>query len=356
MKRKFLIINLFSIISIITFAQPIAMFDRTEYDFGTILWKKPVTATFSVRNRGNKPLVITDIRTSCGCTAAEWTQKPIPAGESGQVTATFDAKQLGRFNKSIGVYCNTEEPLIYLTLLGTVASQLDSYDNAFPLQMGTVRLDRNVVEFNEANRGESPTAEINIINIGDTNYEPILMHLPSYIKAEAIPSILTRKETGKIRFTLDTKQLKHLGLTQTSVYLSRYLGDKVSSDNEIVVSAILLPDFSKLTEAQKLTAPEIQLSSTEVDFGNMGTKNKLSQTVIVTNTGKSRLDVKEIQVFNPILSVSLKKRSLQPGESTKLKITANAQYLEKAKGTPRVLMITNDPSHPKTVIKAQVSR
>ena len=58
---------------------------------------------------------------------------------------------------------------------------------------------------------------------------------------------------------------------------------------------------------------------------------------------------------NSALGVQLKKRVLKPGASTKLKITAFGQNLKKVKGTPRVLMITNDPNNPKIIIKVKVT-
>ena len=43
------------------FAQPKASFDKTMHEFGTILWKNPVTATFKITNKGDKPLVISNV-------------------------------------------------------------------------------------------------------------------------------------------------------------------------------------------------------------------------------------------------------------------------------------------------------
>lgn len=70
---------------------------------------------------------------------------------------------------------------------------------------------------------------------------------------------------------------------------------------------------------------------------------------------KSNLEIRDLQVFNSALGVQLKKRVLKPGASTKLKITAFGQNLKKVKGTPRVLMITNDPNNPKIIIKVKVT-
>ena len=47
---------------------PIIEFNETEHDFGEIERNIPVETTFTYKNTGNAPLVITDIKTSCGCT------------------------------------------------------------------------------------------------------------------------------------------------------------------------------------------------------------------------------------------------------------------------------------------------
>ena len=78
------------------------------------------------------------------------------------------------------------------------------------------------------------------------------MHLPPYLSAVATPDKLGRNRTGKIKVTLDTEKLPKLGLTTASVYLSRFPGDKVGEENEIPVSAVLLPDFSRISQQERL--------------------------------------------------------------------------------------------------------
>lgn len=108
------------LVPLMLMAQPKVSFDKDDAKLGDILWKKPVTATFHVANTGDKPLVITNVTTSCGCTVASWTMEPIQPGNEGLVMATFDAKQLGRFIKTVGIYCNAADKPIYLRLSGTV--------------------------------------------------------------------------------------------------------------------------------------------------------------------------------------------------------------------------------------------
>jgi len=146
-----------------------------------------------------------------------------------------------------------------------------------------------------------------------------------------------------------------MGLTQTSVYLSRYMGDKVSETNEILVSSVLLPDFSNV-EGDNQVTPEFTISETEIDFTSPSRKAKPERTITITNNGTADLLIQQVQVFNKALSVSLGNRQLAPGKSTKMKIVVSSKFLQKAKSRPRVLLITNDPKHAKEIINVKVQK
>lgn len=335
-------------------AQPKAEFDKKQHDFGAVLWKNPVTATFKIINKGDKPLVISNVTTSCGCTDAKWTQAPIAPGATGEISSTFDAMALGRFHQSIGVYCNADHRPIYLAIRGQVTADPKKV-LVLPYQIGSIKLDKDVIEFDDANKGDKPFVEILVANTSDQPYQPILMHLPPYLSAEAVPEKLDAGEYGKMIVTLDTDKLPKFGVTQATVYLSRFLGDKVGEENAIPVSAVLLPDFSQLTEAQRLNFPSVSLSATELDMGALASNERKSKNIVIRNNGTRDLEITDLQVFNSALGVHLKKRVLKPGASTKLKITAYGQYIGKLKRNPRVMMITNDPKRPKIVIDVKVT-
>ena len=336
-------------------AQAKATFDKMTHEFGVVLWKHPATATFTIKNDGDKPLVISNVTTSCGCTVADWTKEPIAPGATGVVSSTFDAKALGHFYKDIGVYCNASDRPIYLTLSGEVSADPKNYTLTHPYAFDAIRLDKEAIEFDDTNKGDKPTMEILVANTSSEVYTPVLMHLPPYLEAVAVPERIGKKGTGKIKVTLDTDKLPKFGLTTATVYLSRFPGDKVSEENSIPVSAVLLPDFSNMSQQQRLNPPAVELSATELTIPPLEENAKKKLTVVVKNVGKSDLEITDLQVFNPALGVQLKKRVLKPGAQTKMKITAYGKYLKKVKGTPRVLMITNDPNCPKIIVKVNVT-
>jgi hypothetical protein len=62
----------------------------TRWDWGTIPVRPPVKQTFPIQNRGDKPLIISNVVTSCGCTTAELTSSVIPPGQRADLVVTFD--------------------------------------------------------------------------------------------------------------------------------------------------------------------------------------------------------------------------------------------------------------------------
>ena len=322
-----------------------------EHRFGQIEWKQPVTAEYVITNTGDRPLVLSEVEPDCACAVAQWTQTPIAPGEKGTVSVTFDAEALGHFYKSVAVFTNAEPHVVYLSLSGEVVQEIKDFTKTHPYVIGHIRLSLDALDFPDAHHGERPTLTLGVANLSTQAYEPVLMHLPPYIQAQAEPAVLQPGEKGVIHLTLDTERLTDLGLTQTSVYLSRFSGDKVGEENELPLSAVLLPDFSGLTETERVNAPVVSLSADKIDLSEtLARKRKAKADVTLTNTGKSPLQISKLQVFHPAVGVQLKKSILQPGESTRLRITVTKRGIGKRRRHLRVLMITNDPAHPKVEI------
>ena len=75
-----------------------------EQDLGDLVRKQPVSIEFHYRNTGNEPLVIDNVRPSCGCTAPDWSFEPVAPDSTGLITIRYDAKKPGYFRKKVKVY------------------------------------------------------------------------------------------------------------------------------------------------------------------------------------------------------------------------------------------------------------
>jgi hypothetical protein len=81
----------------------------TTVDFGKIEQGKPVSAEFEFTNPSMVPLIISSVRTSCGCTVADYPKEPIQPGKSGKINVTYNAASTGMNSKSITVTSNAVE-------------------------------------------------------------------------------------------------------------------------------------------------------------------------------------------------------------------------------------------------------
>lgn len=96
--------------------------DTTSHDFGDISEQGgDVSYTFTVRNAGDAPMIITRVVASCGCTTPEWSQEPIAPGGEGNIKVTYSPlNRVGAFHKTVSVYSNGSSGVFYLTITGNV--------------------------------------------------------------------------------------------------------------------------------------------------------------------------------------------------------------------------------------------
>lgn len=344
MKKILLLFFTFSPFHLSTATAQRLSITATKVDVGHTGYEMPVTATFELRNRGLRKLVIDDVRPDCNCTKVEFPKGEIGIGDKFTIRMTYDARQLGHFNKQAAILSNGSKTPVYITMTGVVLADMKDYSGSYPYDFGGLLADADNLEFDDVNKGEQRTFEMRVMNNGNERMQPNVLHLPPYLSAKAYPEFLAPGHSGKVVFTLHSDKIRDYGLTQTSVYLAQKLGENVKSQTEIGVSAVLLPSVTASPDA-----PQLQLSDTTLTL-TFGGKSKKTGEILLTNTGRSRLDISSLQMFTRGLKVTLSKSRLLPGETATLKITAVAAELKKARRTPRVLMITNDPKLSKVVI------
>ena len=95
-------------------------FERDTLQLGTIRYGEKRKVTFRFTNTGQTPLLLRDVRPSCGCTGAEWEKRPVAPGETGEIKITFAPNSLGHFLKNIDIVCNIDSGIMKLKLCGNV--------------------------------------------------------------------------------------------------------------------------------------------------------------------------------------------------------------------------------------------
>ncbi|KIC64583.1 DUF1573 domain-containing protein [Chryseobacterium taiwanense] len=94
---------------------------ESNFDFGQIKKGDKVQHVYEVTNTGTNPLVISEVKPGCGCTAPDFTKEPIMPGKKGKITLHFDSTNFdGAVNKYADVFANVEKAPIKLTFTANI--------------------------------------------------------------------------------------------------------------------------------------------------------------------------------------------------------------------------------------------
>ncbi len=135
---------------------PALVIENPDFNFGEVLQGRAVEHIYTFRNAGDQTLVISRVRSSCGCTAALLSASEVPPSGSGEVRATFNSGRFrGPVEKSIYLYTNDpRQAAVVLRLRGTVRPELE----AVPAE----------VNLGELVSGERREARVILTNRGDS--------------------------------------------------------------------------------------------------------------------------------------------------------------------------------------------
>lgn len=81
-------------------------FDKTTFDYGNIKAGSDGHRFFTVKNTGDKPLILNEVKASCGCTTPEFSKDPILPGKTAQIKVGYNTGIKGSFNRVIEVFSN----------------------------------------------------------------------------------------------------------------------------------------------------------------------------------------------------------------------------------------------------------
>lgn len=106
-------------------AVDVAKFVNETIDLGKLKQNVPATATFTVTNISNEPLIIEQATPACGCTLGDYTKEPIAPGKSGTITATYNAANANHFTKTLTVKFAGVDEVKSITITGDVLTPED---------------------------------------------------------------------------------------------------------------------------------------------------------------------------------------------------------------------------------------
>ncbi|MDR1896720.1 MAG: DUF1573 domain-containing protein [Prevotellaceae bacterium] len=306
-------------------------FDNTTHDFGTISEELgSITHAFKFTNTGDKPLVVSNVSPSCGCTTTGWTKEPVKPGETGEVLATYRTST-GTFTKHLTVDSNGA-PRITLYIKGNVTKKPEDLRVTYPDSIGNLRVkQKKDFAFSQITSAQTSTAQtIEVANATSQNIDVAFENVPEYLIVNAIPASLATRQKGQITVSVNGEKVKKFGYNSDKFVI------KVGNVKETVkVTSIVAEKLEDSSDKKPVS--EIEVPS--IDLGQVA-DSKVASVLEIKNVGNADLIIKGFSTDNKAFTVALKKEvKIKPGKSGKINFSAHPT---KGENVAQIYLNTNE--------------
>lgn len=357
MKKIFATLSMALVAVAMMAQQPVITFETTEHDFGKINEADGrVTTVFKFKNEGMEPLVLSNVRASCGCTIPKWTREPIEPGQNGEITVTYNPNgRPGRFQKTITVTSNATVATQRLYIKGEVIPKPAKPINQYAVKMGELSLKSKTIDFGTIKKGESVTREIEYANLTqqDITVELATRDQDNYLLSQVTLSPVKATQTGKLVFIFDAKVCKTYGPNTLYAYVVVNGQKQLTDDYKITLRADVVENFSNLTPAQRQQAPIMDMD-TQFDLGTVTAGKHLKANISLKNSGTNALAIHRVYSSDENVVCTAPKAVKASPKAATIKVDINTMEngkpMEPGKYARQILVITNDPNHPRHTV------
>nr|WP_320117160.1 DUF1573 domain-containing protein [uncultured Marinifilum sp.] len=323
--------------------KPVMKFDSKVHDFGTFKEEQGKQAyAFEFVNTGTQPIIINQVRSSCGCTSPDWSKQPIAPGKKGFIKATFDPKNRpGAFNKSVTITANTNPSITILRIKGKVIEREKTIADLFPREMSGLRMKNNHLSFTKVKNTEVKEASMEVYNDSDSPVSIAFKRMPAHLKIKLVPEKIQAKQKGKIVAYYDASKKNDWGFVVD--YLDILVNQQHKPGQRLTVSANIVEDFAQLSDTEKAKAPKIEFEKNIFDFGELTQGEKAEYTFKMKNNGQSDLIIRKTKASCGCTAIAPQAKIIKAGEETELKVVFNSRG-KRGRQNKLITVITNDPA------------
>ena len=327
---------------------PVITFEKTEHDFGKIHEEDGrVSTVFEFKNEGMAPLVLSNVRASCGCTTPTWTKEPVEPGQTGSITVTYNPNgRPGRFQKTVTITSNASEPTKKVYIKGEVLPKQAKPVNKYTLAVGALNMKTKTLDLGTVKKGENKSGELEYANLGKEAHKVELATnaANAYMINQVTLEEIKPNEIGKFVFAIDTKSTKLYGPVEIKAYVVIDGKKEISETYELTVRANIVEDFSNLSVEEKQQAPIIE-TEPEVQAGTVTAGKNLKCNLAVKNSGVNPLEIRRVYVIDKNIKVKAPK-AIKTGKKSNVTVDINTKGLQAGAYTREVVIITNDYMNP----------
>lgn len=347
MKRLFTVISLLFFAALSFAQQKVISFDKMVNDFGDILISDgPVSCSFAFKNISQKPIVIHQIASSCGCTTPTWTREPVMPGQSGKIDVTFTNDQGPYpFEKSLTVYVSGLDRPVVLKIKGQAFDRKKRIDEIYTIRMGPLGLRQDTFTIGYIDKGTAKSDETLIANLSSRPVKVDFTDLSQGLSVTVSPNPIPAGTAAKLKYSVDSRLMK-ADAWGRQTFRAGFLADGKKQSGNLTVTGVIKDNFDALTEEQIKNAGTPVVEKSYWEFGTIKPGTLVEASFQIRNKGSHPLVIHKVDTKSGAVKVLTKAPvTIKSGGVSTVKVQLDTKSLE-GEVVEVLTLVTNAPSKP----------
>lgn len=322
--------------------------DKMVHNFGDImLGSGPVTCEFTVRNISEKPAVIYNVVSSCGCTDVKWTREPLMPGKTGKISVTYSNDEGPYpFDKNLTVYFSDVKKPVILKVRGISITEKQPLSQLYPVHYGPLAFRDDEFKCGNMEQGGQKSDAVMVANISDSPISVKFEDVSENLSVRITPNPIPAQSTAEMIFTVTAdRELwgKNYYWAVPVVNGKRYRNSE--GEDKIGIWAFTKENFSHLTEDQKAKGPRPMFETSTYSFGKVKKGEMVHAEFSFRNEGKEDFCVYRVNADACCWSHSTIPVAA-PGEEVTFRVHVDTKDMPLGEALTIVTLTTNSPLRP----------
>lgn len=322
--------------------------DKMVHNFGDILLNSgPVSCTFTVKNIGNKPAVIYNVTSSCGCTDVAWTKEPLMPGKNGKISVTYSNDEGAYpFDKSLTVYISDVKKPVILKVRGVSVAKKMPLSESYPVHFGALGLKEKEFKCGNLEQEGVKSNAVMVANISDKPIKVDFTQVSQQLSIQVSPNPIPAQSTAEMSFTVSaSRDLWGKNYYWATPVVNGKAVKDADGNSKISVWAFTKENFSGLSDAEKAKGPRPSFKESTFSFGKVKKGEIVHAEFTFKNEGQKDFCVYEVNADAAKWSHGHIPVAV-PGKSVTFKVDLDTSSMPVGEALTIVTLTTNSPLRP----------
>lgn len=322
--------------------------DKMVHNFGNImLGSGPVTCSFSLTNISDKPVVIYNVVSTCGCTDVTWTKAPVRPGEKAEISVTYSNDEGPYpFDKTLTAYISDIKKPVLFKVRGICTEEAKPLEDLYPVSYGPLAIRESMMKCGNLEQGRQKSDAVLVANISNKPIKVTFGDVSDHLEVSVSPNPIPARSTAEMTFTVTaSRDLWGKNIYWATPQIDGKAYKNSAGDSRMGFWAFTKENFSQLSEQEKDAGSRPAFTTSSFNAGKVNKGDMIHAEFTFTNEGKEDFKVYKVNADTPKWSHSDIPYA-KPGQKVTFRVHLDTSSMPEGESLTIVTLTTNSPLRP----------